>query len=42
MTSWLSAGELAAVLSSFLGTGVEACRCLSQRLSTRKTVIPTK
>ncbi|MCK5375489.1 MAG: hypothetical protein KAJ97_00310 [Acidobacteria bacterium] len=30
------------VLCSFVGTGVEACRCLSRRFSTRKTVIPTK
>ena len=30
------------VLCSFVGAGVEGCRCLSRRFSSHKTVIPTK
>ena len=27
---------------SFVGTGVEGCRCLSRWFSSRKTAVPTK
>jgi hypothetical protein len=30
------------VLCSFVGAGVEGCRCLSRWFSSRKTAVPTK
>jgi len=30
------------VLCSFVGTGVEGCRCLARWFSSRKTAVPTK
>lgn len=30
------------IVCSFVGAGVEGCRCLSRWLSSRKTAIPTK